>query len=67
MDPYGKDLHETHCELMTSHQMASISNAQGLFDEAEGRAEEALYLVKSLSGAESRGAASCYHLMAACW
>ena len=47
--------------------MASISNAQGLYDEAEGRAEEALYLVRTLWGPECREAAACYHLMAACW
>ena len=53
--------------LLSLHQLANISAAQRLYDEAAEHASSAIQLAKQLGGPESLDAASCYHMLALCY
>ncbi len=59
-----------HCRLRAEAalnlQLAAIGEAQHLFDEVRQRVGEALEIYTELDGADSLGAAACYHLLASC-
>lgn len=48
-------------------QLANISAAQRLYDEAAEHASSAMKLANQLDGPESLDAASCYHMLALCY
>ncbi len=54
-------------EAALNLQLAAISEAQNLSDEVRQRVGEALEIYTELDGADSLGAAACYHLLASCY
>ncbi len=48
-------------------QLASISSAQNVYEEAEMHVMAALDLATELEGPDSVDSATCYHALGVCW